>query len=151
MTVPPTQHLAAYYAPCMSAAPDLLVEFPPGNYVSPHMRRIRPDSCFPFIVMLLEINNIIWQHFRRDISHNFYSDHRSLLIGFLSRDESHILYNTALACPRQRTMIYQTVQIMGVAWHAVSRPVAHTPDPRIAWPLPPRLTSYQICTGLALA
>jgi predicted O-methyltransferase YrrM len=253
---------------------ELAIEFPAGDYVSPGMERVRPDNCFPFMAVLADRSQLSWPYFRRAIPHNFYSDRRSPLVGFLSRDEAHILHNTALACrgyraleigcwlgwsachialagidvdvidpllanpdfygsvmeslqaagvydrvrlvpggspamalrlhgldrhrwrlifvdgnhdrpgPRQdamaahliaapdalvlfhdlaspevtegldylrqrgwNTMIYQTMQIMGVAWRGSARPVGHIPDPAIAWPLPDHLDSYHVCTG----
>lgn len=43
-----------------------------------------------------------------------------------------------------RTMIYQTMQIMGVAWRGAVRPVQHIPDPRIVWTLPAHLAGYYV-------
>ncbi|QTN29917.1 class I SAM-dependent methyltransferase [Rhodoferax sp. AJA081-3] len=37
------------------------------------------------------------------------------------------------------TMAYNTMQIMGVAWRGNVEPVAHIPDPKIPWTLPPHL------------
>ncbi len=254
------------------------IHFPPGDYVSPGMRRVRPDACFPFMEVLKERHLITWPYFRREIAHNFYSDRRSPMVGFLSRDEAHIVYNTALAHPGYRaleigcwlgwsachialagveldvidpllggpigfgnvmislqgagvydrvrlvpgsspemtlrlaglekrswglifidgnhdrpgplqdamaahliatpdavvlfhdlaspevaegldylrregwnTMVYQTMQIMGVAWRGAARPVGHIPDPTITWPLPDHLVSFRISTSLTPA
>ena len=41
-------------------------------------------------------------------------------------------------------LIYQTMQIMGVAWRGAAKPVGHKPDPSIAWTLPPHLAKYPI-------
>lgn len=69
--------------------------FPDGDYVSPGLAIVRPDAAFP--------NKIIgnpqtcpWPHLRRTIGHNWYVDRRQQQVGFLSRDEAHILYNSAL-------------------------------------------------------
>jgi hypothetical protein len=43
------------------------------------------------------------------------------------------------------TMIYQTMQIMGVAWRGNARPIGHVPDPRVPWSLPSHLSSYRVC------
>lgn len=43
-----------------------------------------------------------------------------------------------------RTMIYQTMQIMGVAWRGNVEPVAHIPDPKVFWTLPRHLSSYEV-------
>lgn len=273
MIGPSTLGSAASQQPPMPPAVDTVIALPPGDYVSPGMRRIRPDACFPFMAVLADRSQIVWPYFRGGIPHNFYSDSRSPLIGFVSRDEVHILYNTALNCRGQRgleigcwlgwsachialagvdldvvdpllanpnifgivmaslqaagiydrvrlvpgsspgmalqihglerrrwglifidgnherpgplydamaahlvaapdalvlfhdlaspevtegldylrqrgwnTMIYQTMQIMGVAWRGTARPVGHIPDPTITWPLPEHLASYRVCT-----
>lgn len=221
------------------------------------------------MAVLTDRNQITWPWFRRSVPHNFYTDRRSPLIGFVSRDEAHILYNTALmysgrpaleigcwlgwsAChlalggvqldvidpllgrpdiygsvaaslgaagvsdavrlipgnspaevlrlhglERRRwglifidgnhdrpgplqdamtaqlvaepdalvlfhdlaspevaegldylrqqgwsTTIYQTMQIMGVAWRGAARPISHTPDPSVNWQVPAHLAHY---------
>jgi predicted O-methyltransferase YrrM len=43
-----------------------------------------------------------------------------------------------------QTMVYQTAQIMGVAWRGDVWPVAHTPDPNIFWTLPNHLAGYTV-------
>ncbi|MCB8883915.1 class I SAM-dependent methyltransferase [Acidisoma cellulosilytica] len=43
-----------------------------------------------------------------------------------------------------RTMVYQTMQIMGVAWRGDVEPIQHIPDPRITWTLPKHLSSYEV-------
>ncbi len=40
------------------------------------------------------------------------------------------------------TMIYNTTQIMGVAWRGNIEPVRHVPDPAVDWKLPPHLLPY---------
>ncbi|HAJ61642.1 MAG TPA: hypothetical protein DCP31_22300, partial [Cyanobacteria bacterium UBA8543] len=46
-----------------------------------------------------------------------------------------------------QTMIYQTMQIMGVAWRGNIEPVIHQPDPNIQWHLPEHLQHYPVsCT-----
>jgi hypothetical protein len=42
------------------------------------------------------------------------------------------------------TMIYNTMQIMGVAWRGNTAPVAHQSDPRVAWVIPDHLSDYKI-------
>ena len=44
-----------------------------------------------------------------------------------------------------RTMIYQTMQIMGVAWRGNVQPIEHRPDAGIVWPLPLHLRRYPLC------
>jgi len=65
------------------------------DYVSPGLQIIRPDSHFPNMT-LTDPNTSDWPYLRREIPHNWYTDKRYPFIGFLSRDEAHILYNTAL-------------------------------------------------------
>ncbi|PPD00685.1 MAG: hypothetical protein CTY31_06280 [Hyphomicrobium sp.] len=43
------------------------------------------------------------------------------------------------------TMVYMTMQIMGVAWRGKVNPVTHVPDPRIKWELPSHLDIYSVC------
>ncbi|MEG3850568.1 TylF/MycF/NovP-related O-methyltransferase [Microcoleus sp. herbarium19] len=74
-------------------------EVPPNNlhprdYVSPGFQIIRPDSYFPNMIVA-DPNTSNWPYLRREIPHNWYADKRYPFIGFLSRDEAHILYNTA--------------------------------------------------------
>lgn len=65
------------------------------DYISPDLQIIRPDSYFPNMI-LTDPNTSNWPYLRREIPHNWYADKRYPYIGFLSRDEAHILYNTAL-------------------------------------------------------
>ncbi|WP_290601633.1 glycosyltransferase [Anabaena sp. AL93] len=46
------------------------------------------------------------------------------------------------------TLIYQTMQIMGVAWRGNVQPITHIPDPSVNWKLPSYLHSYQV-SGLS--
>jgi predicted O-methyltransferase YrrM len=69
--------------------------FPPGDYVSPALSRIMPDSHFPNMVIGDPALNT-WPYLRRTGQQNWYVDRRSPAVGFVSRDEAHILYNTAL-------------------------------------------------------
>jgi hypothetical protein len=43
-----------------------------------------------------------------------------------------------------RTMVYQTMQIMGVAWRGSIEPPTHTPDPNLFWTLPRHLAGYHV-------
>lgn len=65
------------------------------DYISPGLQIIRPDSYFPNMIVT-DPNTSNWPYLRREIPHNWYADKRYPYIGFLSRDEAHILYNTAL-------------------------------------------------------
>ena len=78
--------------------------FPAGDYVSPGLRRVQPDACFPFMAIHPDRASNPWPWLRKSIPHNYYSDRRSPNIGFVSRDEAHILYNTALLFHGQRAL-----------------------------------------------
>lgn len=66
-----------------------------GDYVSVGFEIIKPDKCFPN--MIAENPNVSdWPYLRSEIPHKWYVDQRETYVGFLSRDEAHILYNTAL-------------------------------------------------------
>ena len=241
------------------------------DYVSANCRKIYLDSSFPLMTSI-NPNSHPWPYLRKEVPHLWYADSRQPLIGFVSRDEAHILYNTALkfqgkpaleigcwlgwstahlasggvvldvvdpalaspqiyesvdqslrsagvrsnvnlypgyspekveeiaqendrrwsliyidgnhdapaplrdaevadryaaedalilfhdlASPdvaeglnylRDRgwnTMIYQTMQIMGVAWRGNVQPVEHIPDPNVDWTLPEHLEGYPVC------
>ncbi len=75
----------------MFAATDISV----GDYISSNFQVIMPDSCFPNMT-IGDTSTQPWQYLRREIPHNWYVDRRQPYVGFLSRDEAHILYNTAL-------------------------------------------------------
>jgi glycosyltransferase involved in cell wall biosynthesis/tetratricopeptide (TPR) repeat protein len=72
-----------------------LALLPDGDYVSPGLEIIRPDAAFPNMI-IGDTQTCPWQYLRREIPHNWYVDCRQPIVGFLSRDEAHILYNTAL-------------------------------------------------------
>ncbi|MBE9186360.1 glycosyltransferase [Microcoleus sp. LEGE 07076] len=68
---------------------------PAGDYVSPGLKIILPDAYFPNMIVG-DTKTCSWPYLRREIQHNWYVDRRANSVGFLSRDEAHILYNTAL-------------------------------------------------------
>ncbi|WP_207476516.1 glycosyltransferase [Arenibaculum pallidiluteum] len=69
--------------------------FPPDDYVSPGLRRIRADAHFPFLWRGSRgAASSPW--IRRDIPHGWYVDIRKPDTGFLTRDEAHLLHNAAL-------------------------------------------------------
>jgi hypothetical protein len=246
-------------------------DLPTGDYLSPGLDLVRPDSAFPHLTIgNTDVNP--WPYLRREIAQNWYVDDRNPTVGFCSRDEAAILYNTArlfagqpcieigcwrgwstchlalgsggihvidpvlrdeefledvrgslsragvldavvlhdgfspgavgilstdlgvqwslafidgdhegdaphddavavarhaapdaqilfhdLASPDVarglavlrdlgwHTMIFQTMQIMGVAWRGAIPPIHHTPDPDQAWTLPEHLASFPVC------
>ncbi|HEV2719460.1 MAG TPA: glycosyltransferase, partial [Thermoanaerobaculia bacterium] len=50
----------------------------------------------------------------------------------------------ALAERGFHVVVYQTAQIMGLAWRGDVVPVAHVPDPDVAWQVPPHLAGLPI-------
>ncbi len=50
----------------------------------------------------------------------------------------------ALDAKGWRTMVYQTAQMMGVAWRGDIRPVRHIPDPAQRWSVPEHLAGFAI-------
>jgi predicted O-methyltransferase YrrM len=42
------------------------------------------------------------------------------------------------------TVIYSTMQIMGAAWRGNVKPIAHIPDPDVAWSIPHHLRDYVV-------
>ncbi|MGC2413561.1 MAG: class I SAM-dependent methyltransferase [Stellaceae bacterium] len=80
------------------------VAFPEGDYVSPGLARIRLDDSFPNMIVG-DRATTTWPYLRREIPHNWYVDRRQPLVGFVNRDEAHILYNSALRCPGRQLEI----------------------------------------------
>jgi len=63
----------------------------------------------------------------------------------------HDLASPAVAAPLRflqekgfEVVVYQTAQIMAMAWRGDVAPVAHVPDPDVAWQLPPHLAGLPI-------
>lgn len=76
---------------------------PEGDYVSPGLAIVRPDRCFPNMVVG-DRRHQTWPYFRYEVPHNWYVDRRWLSIGFVSRDEAHLLYNNALQFKGRRAL-----------------------------------------------
>lgn len=76
---------------------DSNVTTPPvlGDYIAPELKTIRLDEAFPHM-RVGDVNSSTWPYLRREIRHNWYVDARNPTVGFLSRDEAAILYNSAL-------------------------------------------------------
>ncbi|OAB63470.1 macrocin O-methyltransferase [Leptolyngbya valderiana BDU 20041] len=73
------------------------------DYVSPGLTLVNADPYFPN----LAVGNtapIAWPYLRKEVPHNWYVDRRSPNVGFLSRDEAHLLYNIALKFKGQPTL-----------------------------------------------
>jgi glycosyltransferase involved in cell wall biosynthesis/predicted O-methyltransferase YrrM len=63
----------------------------------------------------------------------------------------HDLASPAVAAPLRllkekgfKVIVYQTAQIMAMAWRGNVNPVAHVPDPNVAWQVPPHIADYPI-------
>jgi predicted O-methyltransferase YrrM len=54
---------------------------------------------------------------------------------------------SALSEAGWRTMVYQTAQIMGVAWRGEVAPAPHRPDPTENWRLPDHLKGFAVADG----
>jgi glycosyltransferase involved in cell wall biosynthesis len=67
---------------------------PEGDYVSPGLEVVRPDPCFPHMAAADPADHP-WPYLRRHVPHTWYVDRRWPTIGWLSRDEAALLYNTA--------------------------------------------------------
>ncbi|WOB45357.1 glycosyltransferase [Thermoleptolyngbya oregonensis NK1-22] len=85
----------------ISLLADLML--PAGDYVSPGLALVRPDHAFPNKIVG-NCEDCGWPYLRREVPHNWYVDRRHPVVGFLSRDEAHILYNTALQFRGQRAL-----------------------------------------------
>lgn len=80
------------------------LQFPEDDYVSPGLQQIRPDRCFPNMLFGNPQTDCIWPFLRRGIPHNWYVDQRYPNVGFINRDEAHILYNSALLFQGKRAL-----------------------------------------------
>jgi predicted O-methyltransferase YrrM len=69
-------------------------DLPEGDYVSPGLEIVCPDRCFPHIGRGDKLGHP-WRYLRREVPHNWYSDKRKPLMGFINRDEAVLLYNIA--------------------------------------------------------
>ena len=68
---------------------------PTWDYISPNLEQVWPDAAFPNMVVG-NTADCSWPYLRREVAHNWYVDRRTPTIGFVSRDEAAILYNTTL-------------------------------------------------------
>ena len=76
---------------------------PTGDYVSPEFAVVRLDSCFPNM-RIGDGSKCPWPYLRYEIPHNWYEDLRFPTVGFINRDEAHIVYNTALRFQVKRAL-----------------------------------------------
>lgn len=80
------------------------IQFPTRDYISPGLKQIRPDRCFPNMIVGDPQADCNWPFLRRGIPHNWYVDQRYPNVGFINRDEAHILYNSALLFQGKRAL-----------------------------------------------
>jgi predicted O-methyltransferase YrrM len=71
------------------------IEWGEKDYVSPGCKLINADPYFPHLTLGDRLP-ISWPYLRKEVPHNWYVDQRSPYVGFLSRDEAHLLHNIAL-------------------------------------------------------
>jgi predicted O-methyltransferase YrrM len=83
--------------------PSETIEFQNGDYISPGLALIKPDVHFPNMI-IGDKGQCNWEYLRREVNHNWYVDRRWPSIGFLDRDEAHILYNSALQFRQKRAL-----------------------------------------------
>lgn len=69
--------------------------FPANDYIAPGLQTIFLDLGFPNMVAGDQSTNT-WPHLRKNLPHTWLVDSRLPYMGFVNRDESHILYNLAL-------------------------------------------------------
>ncbi|MFS8798736.1 macrocin O-methyltransferase, partial [Synechococcus sp. R60.3] len=65
------------------------------EYASANQKKVYLDYSFPFM-LAADPESLAWPHVRKHVPHLWYVDRRQPTIDFISRDEAHILYNTAL-------------------------------------------------------
>ncbi|HEY9648842.1 MAG TPA: CmcI family methyltransferase, partial [Chroococcidiopsis sp.] len=99
----PVSAASAAPASASVSATSAAIAFPQGDYVSPGLALVKPDSAFPHKIVG-DTSTCDWPYLRREIPHNWYVDERWPMVGFLSRDEAHILYNSALQFSGQRAL-----------------------------------------------
>jgi predicted O-linked N-acetylglucosamine transferase (SPINDLY family)/cephalosporin hydroxylase/glycosyltransferase involved in cell wall biosynthesis len=100
---PPHPSLPLLQQPQGLSMSEQSISFPPGDYVSPGFALVKPDHAFSHMIVG-NTDTCPWPYLRREIPHNWYVDERSQVVGFLSRDEAHILYNSALQFKGKRAL-----------------------------------------------
>jgi glycosyltransferase involved in cell wall biosynthesis len=77
--------------------------WPLRDYISPGLKVVRPDACFPHM-RPGDVFHHPWKYVRRDVPHLWYADERFPLMGFLNRDEAILLHNIALTFAGKRAL-----------------------------------------------
>jgi predicted O-methyltransferase YrrM len=80
--------------PSRQTEAELRPPLPQGDYVSPNLDVVLPDSAFPHLIRG-DVSASDWPYLRKEVPHTWYVDSRNPTVGFVSRDEAAILYNTA--------------------------------------------------------
>src|SRR5262249_12144476 len=105
---------------------------------------------------LAAVTGTRWSFFFIDGDHNAPAPERDVseCLQYAADDAMIVFHDLAspdvekgLDVPRRagwNVLIYQTMQIVGVAWRGQIRPVAHTPDPAVDWTLPAHLAKYPV-------
>jgi hypothetical protein len=91
------------FPPAPAAPPQPSGPLQPGDYVSPGLKVVVPDAHFPHLTRGDPARSD-WPHLRRWVPHRWYVDARAPAVGFVSRDEAAILYNTALRFRGRRAL-----------------------------------------------
>jgi predicted O-methyltransferase YrrM len=86
-----------------SAAPESLSLPEETDYVSPGLETVNPDRFFPHLTVG-DKSICRWPFVRRQIPHRWYVDRRAPLVGLVTRDEAHLLYNAALSLRGQSAL-----------------------------------------------
>ncbi|MEI6429130.1 MAG: CmcI family methyltransferase [Pseudanabaena sp. ELA607] len=73
------------------------------DYIASGLSLVFPDPHFPNMISG-DTDGCGWQYLRGDVPHHWYVDRRQPRVGFLSRDEAHILYNNALQFAGKRAL-----------------------------------------------
>ncbi len=73
------------------------------DYVSPNLKSVSADRFFPHL-RVGDQTECNWAYLRRNVPHTWYVDGRRSSIGFVSRDEAHLLYNNALSFRGQQAL-----------------------------------------------
>ena len=108
------------------------------------------------VPQIAEEDNKKWSFFFIDGDHEVPAPARDAVLcsQFAEKDALMVFHDLAsphvsdalVAMRREgwNTMVYQTMQIMGIAWRGKIKPVPHTPDPQVNWELPDHLASFRL-------
>mgnify|MGYP005841867447 CR=1 FL=1 len=109
------------------------ISFPPGDYVSPGFAQIQPDGAFPDLVRIAP-EELPGDDPLRSLPHHCYGDRQWSGAECLSRDEAHLLYNTALHYQGRRSLVVGGGSGWAVAHLALAGMRVDVVDPRLQNP-----------------